>query len=178
MSIDKAKQDLKVKVVGKVKPQENMLIAPLSRRKCVLYQVTVHEVYKTDLDYFMKDESESETLREENLIDFYFEDQAGLAKVTRLSQDVLLVNQQIYKSREFDNLPQHFIEYLRSHDEDHRDVFRLKKNLIFRESSIGIGESISVTGKGYWHRPRQGEPVFVMRGDFDEPLLISDQFSA
>jgi len=128
------------KIIGKSKPVDRPLVAPLSGRKCVYYKVIVQQ--KTD----GKNKYWYEIIKEEKYQNFLVTSYAGSALILMESFDSYFVEDKIYKSGRFNDATSKLQNYLKLHDKKSLDFFGFNKTLRYKEAIIGVDEKITVLG--------------------------------
>lgn len=133
------------RVTGKAITIKEPLIAPLSRRKCVFYQIKIEQETGDD------DNSSWKTLIDEERFQEFYIDQNGDYLMVKLTQNpknftVYLVVDKETKSGTFKDASPKFEALLNQYDLKSTGFFGLNKQLRYKEAIIEIGENITVAG--------------------------------
>lgn len=168
------------KISGKALNINAPLTAPLSKRKCVFYKITIQQRVNSGKS------SRWETLIEkENIQDFFIEKNGERAivlpvKVPRNYMDYL-VTDKTTNSGTFNNPTPEFMKLLKFYNIDSETLFGFNKQLKYEEAIIEIGEQITVAGNVRWmdlENPiadySYSSIVSLSGGDNDKKLIITD----
>ncbi len=139
------------KVVGEVFPDREILIAPLSGRECVFYQIVITEDQTEDGE----GSTNEVVLRDEKSTSFYLTDNTGLAHVDLKKAKVFLVKDGKFDTRLFRGPNEDLQAYLEEHNIDTKLLFNLHRELDCYEGVIEVGEEVAVFGKGYWEHTEE-----------------------
>ncbi len=146
--IQLAKENEYLKIIGKAHCIDTPLISPISKRKCVYYQIKVEERSGG------KNKSWHTIINEEKAIDFSIESSGEKAIVQAYSSSnykmVHLVKDVKRESGILNDPPKFLENYLASHGKDSTGFFGFNKTMHFQEGIIEIGEEISVLGTANW----------------------------
>lgn len=167
-----------VKVFGVARAAKEPLVAPLSGRECVAWEVKVEEGGIRD--------RVTTLIRAKDVCDFVLEDDSGRALVKPLTSELAIDRDQTY-SLGSDASPR-LEAFLEEHRVD-KSVLGFTRNLTFREGVLAVGEEVAVLGMGRWEadpdpRPddagdyRKAPRRFVMEDDAEVKLTISDDYHA
>jgi hypothetical protein len=136
------------KVIGNIISVEEPLIAPLSGRKCVQYQIIVE-----------KDEGGSEEgSRYEVIIDdtvkskFLIKDGDYLAMINDPDLKSLIEMDKEYSSGFLKDAESNLEVYLKSHGKQSENFFGFNKKLRYKEGILALGEEVAVYGSGNWKK--------------------------
>lgn len=176
-AIHSVRENEYVKIVGKAKHADEPLIAPLSKRKCVYYDVKVEEkrgkhwkVIIDDVqfqDFFINTGTESAIL---NL---------------RVQRDdtkrIHLVTDHSLNSGFLKKTDPEIERYLQLHGNKSAGFLGMNKTLRYKESIIELNEEIAVMGIGKWKTidtPVAGysdSRVLTITGSKQQKLLVTDE---
>ncbi|TRX58998.1 hypothetical protein FNH22_10735 [Fulvivirga sp. M361] len=172
VAIRDAKKDQKVRIKGKIREQDDLLVAPISGKKCVAYQIEVSQVISSSYD-----DVEAELITEKKSVAFYIVDVNGdPAKILSRCQEISLHKELVEEFNRFDELPHTHMKVLEKYGEKATNFLGINKRFIFKEGILEVGERIFVAGKGFWQKPMDdSKPYFIMNGTPEEPMLISDR---
>ncbi|MGH1387504.1 hypothetical protein [Kordia sp.] len=165
------------KVIGKAKSADKPLVAPLSKRKCVYYDVKIKEKrgkhWRTIVD-------------DVQFQDFFL--QAGTENAvihlnTRRKSEkrIHLVADHAISSGFLNNLDEEAAHYLKQYGKNSTTTFGFNKTLRFTERIIEVDEEIAVIGIGKWttiDTPIDGysdSRVLALTGTEKQKLLITDE---
>lgn len=166
-----------VKIVGKAKHAGEPLIAPLSKRKCVYYDVKVQEKsgkhWKTIIDDVAFQDFFISTGTESAIIDL------------RIQRDntkrIHLVTDHSLNSGFFKEPDAEIKRYLELNGNKPTGFFGMNKSLRYTESVIELDEEIAVMGIGKWKTidtPVDGysdSRVLTLTGTSKQRLLLTDE---
>ena len=194
VKISKFIEGERAKIVGTLGYVDEPLISPLTGRACAYYQITVEELLEKERTDDHVD-GWYEVIREEKRLHFVLEDATGCAIIdtgaAEVSADVCV---SIHSEALADPTDVE-LAFLATHGPRDKDWY-LGKTLRYREGILEAGEFVSVYGLGH----REPEPLPIlhgpvdedgeneqiveldhepenqlhMSGDYDEPLLVSD----
>lgn len=164
------------KVIGKAKHVNEPLIAPLSGRKCVYYEVLVERSNDDSWDTVIED-SKSQ--------DFFIENNSELAIVKAAfvnndSKRVHLVQDHEQKSGFLNDATIKLDSYLARHNESSTGLLGLNKTLRYKEGIIALNETIAIKGIAKWkplNEPIEGysySRILTFEGNSEQKLLITD----
>lgn len=170
------KENEYAKLFGKATALDTPLVSPLSKRKCVYYQIKVEKKVNTG-----KSSSWKTIIKEEKYIDFALQSLQekviihtnGSHKLTYLVKDVKK------RSGFLNDASQNLEHYLNQHQESSEGFFGLNKTLRYNEGVIEIDEEIAVMGTGNWKESdhnfdRYSSKTLYLSGDKTNKLLITD----
>ncbi|AXG68577.1 hypothetical protein KORDIASMS9_00792 [Kordia sp. SMS9] len=166
-----------VKIVGKAKHAGNPLIAPLSKRKCVYYDIIVKE---------KRGKHWKNIINDVQFQDFFI--QAGTeSAVIHLSdrrteeKRIHLVADHKFRSGFLKNANEDVEHYLNEYGKNSTGLFGLNRTIHYTERVIEIDEEIAVMGIGKWttiDTPIDGysdSRVLALTGTKEQKLLITDE---
>jgi hypothetical protein len=169
-----------VKIVGNAKSEDAPLLAPLSKRPCVFYEVEVAQVTSEDSETIIHDIQ---------FQDFYI--QAGtdsaLIQLNRLREKeklIHLVADHTAKSGTFKKADATLEAFMREHNQNSKGFLGLSKSLKYTERIIEIDEEIAVLGIGKWETndaPKDrysSARILTLSGTNTQRLLITDEAKA
>jgi hypothetical protein len=167
------------KVVGKAKHVSEPLIAPISGRPCVYYEVLV-EKYRDDSWDSVIEDSKSQ--------DFFIENNSELAIVkAALEEDaedfrrVHLVKDHERGSGFMNNASHKLEAYLAQHNKSSTGFLGFNKTLRYKEGIIALNETVAVKGIAKWkalNEPVDGysySRILTFEGSAEQKLLITDE---
>ncbi len=134
------------KVVGEVIPDREILIAPLSGRECVFYQIVIKEEEMEGGE----GGNTNTILRDEKSTAFYCTDATGLAHIDLKKAKVFLIKDEKRDTKLFRGPDENLQAYLEEHKIDTKLLFNLHRELDCYEGVIEVGEEVTVFGRGYW----------------------------
>jgi hypothetical protein len=164
-----------VRLVGKLGGVPELLVAPLTRRPCAHYQVTVEEEDRNGRS--------REIFRETRLQDFQLVDPSGARSMVYTDHALFLVKPQatIHSGTLLPAPSKELEEFAAARGIQLRGVF-FRHALVFRETVLLEGTLIAVGGTARWEPdPEPGSAGYretpmrlVLVGGSSEPLIISD----
>lgn len=166
-----------VKIIGKAKHAGEPLIAPLSKRKCVYYDVKVEQ--KGDKSWHI-------IIDDILFQDFYIQEGSDHAIIqlnkTRKKQKLIhLVTDHTLHSGTFKEIPREFESYLKKHGKKSKGFLGFNKTLRYTERIIELDEEIAAMGIGKWttiDTPIDGysdSRILSLAGTEKQKLLITDE---
>lgn len=165
-SIRDARDGEIVKVVGRMWARDEVLIAPISRNRCVAYYVFV-EGY----GFGSRSKSWTPFVRERQIVEPILEDASGRAFVSVDDVEVVVVKD---VHREVGaGVDEHVDALLRAHG-------RKPQKVRLREGSIDVGERVAIVGRARWrvgealHGYRGRSEVLELVAPDEHPLIVSD----
>ncbi|WP_298509158.1 hypothetical protein [uncultured Kordia sp.] len=166
-----------VKIVGKAKYAGEPLIAPLSKRKCVYYDVKIKE---------KRGKHWHRVVNDVQFQDFFI--QAGtesavihLNSRNEVEKQIHLVADHAFSSGFLKNLDEETKRYLAQYGKNSTGAFGFNKTMRFTERIIEVDEEIAVMGIGKWttiDTPIDGysdSRVLALTGTKEQKLLITDE---
>lgn len=138
------------KVTGKTLHIHEPLIAPLSRRKCVAYHITVKKKRNSG-----KSSSWHTILKLEKFQDFFIE-QRGEVALIKIQEgpvknyEAFLVKDHAVKSGFLNNPSSDFDSFLSQHNIQSTNILGFNKTLEYSERIIEVAEEITVGGLAKW----------------------------
>ncbi len=160
-------QNLKVgetaRVVGKVEFTNEVLTAPLSKRKCSLYQVKISERRGKN--------STTTIISEEKKTAFYLVQNGHKLLVETANIYCHLVRDGKYSSGFLNDASQSLDKYLRAKGEESTGMFGMNRSLTYHEGVIEKGEEIVVAGTVSSHASGR---FMTIKACEHEPLYITD----
>lgn len=166
------------KIIGKAGILDKTITAPISKRKCLYYQVIIEQ---------QKSYSENQTLwktiiEEEKYIPFLIESKGEKAII----EDIDPKNKMIYlvkdvqKSSGFlSNAPQELEDFLKTYGKKSKGLLGFNKTMRYTEGIIEVDEVIAVMGVGHWKKTdhiidRYSSDTLHLYGDKKQKLIITD----
>ncbi len=137
------------KISGKALNINDPLTAPLSKRKCIFYKITIQQRVSSG-----KSSSWETLIEKENIQDFFIEKNGERAivlpiKMPRNYMDYL-VTDKTTNSGTFNDPTPEFMKLLKFHNIDSETLFGFNKQLKYEEAIIEVGEQITVAGNVRW----------------------------
>ncbi len=171
--IELAKENEYIKVTGHAMAIDNkVLIAPLSKKECLYYQV--HVTKKTG-------KNSLETLvKEEKIVDFIIESSREKAivktNITSNCKRVHLVEDTAQQSNFKSKPSKHLEAYLNTHGQSSKNTVN---TINYEEACIEIAEKIAVAGMANWEESdyklnRYSSKILFLSGNKTNKLLITD----
>lgn len=164
------------KIIGLAKHVDEPLIAPLSGRKCIYYQVIAEKKGSKNSWHTVIDETKSQ--------DFFIERRGEMAIVKVQSSSgfkKVYLDKDHNKSSGFFNPPEPKIEaFLTSRGGSSTNFLGFKKTMRFKEGIIELDEKIAVLGVAKWKtlkEPIEGfsySKILTLSGIDKQKLLITD----
>ncbi len=160
-----------MKIHGRVCALEDVVVAPLSGRSCVAFDVHVEQ---------LKRETWTTASRDRAACEFAVEDATGRALVRMRLSRVHLVNDATTQDEVLGPLTEATADYLRARG---HEPGRSLRPIRVSEGILEEGESVLVMGIGRWeHDPdpegagsyRERKRRFVLEGDTAFPLQLTD----
>ena len=134
------KENQLAKVIGKAKPISEVLYAPLSGRKCVLYRVIIEQKTGGKNRHWRK------IINDEKVHDFLLESYSGKVIIKMNDYKSYFVADAVYKSGHFKDPTMKLENYLQLHGKKSLDFLGFNKKLRYKEAIIEVGEKIAVMG--------------------------------
>jgi len=139
-AISSLQENQLAKIIGKAKPIKEVLYAPLSGRKCVLYSVTVEHKTSGKNSHWRK------IINDEKVHDFLIESYSGKAIIKMKDYKSYFVADAVYKSGHFNDPTMKLENYLQLHNKKSLDFLGFNKKLRYKEAIVEVGEKIAVMG--------------------------------
>ncbi|QHI37823.1 hypothetical protein IMCC3317_32060 [Kordia antarctica] len=166
-----------VKIVGNAKHVGKPLIAPLSKRECVYFEVIVKE---------NKGKQWRNVIKDVQFQDFFIQtgtESAVLHLNARREFEKLihLVTDHSFHSRVFNNTNAAIVQYLNEHGIKDKSIFGMNKPLQYQERIIEVNEEIAIMGIGNWQiidTPMDSYSdgrILVLSGTKEQRLLVTDE---
>ena len=176
-NIQNVRENEYVKIIGKAKYAGEPLIAPLSKRKCVYYDVKVKE---------QRGKHWKNIINDVQFQDFFIQtgtDNAAIHLNTRrgFEKRVHLVADHAFSSGFFNNTDEEVERYLGQYGKNSRGAFGFNRTMRYTERIIAVDEEIAVMGIGKWttiDTPIDGysdSRVLTLSGNSKQRLLITDE---
>lgn len=168
-------EDEVARVVGKVVFAGEVIVAPLSKRKCVYYHVQVEELRSSG-----KNSSWHTVIEEEIKGDLIIFDGSHYAIIDTESIKSYLVPDERYTSGTFDDATPGLEDFLQRHKYKSTNFLGFNRTLQYREGVLEKNELFTVVGKGNWQLTKNfkfnlpGEKVLVITPADNEPVYLSD----
>ncbi|MDC8002537.1 hypothetical protein POV27_00610 [Aureisphaera galaxeae] len=174
-TIGRAQEGKYTKIVGKAKHVTEPMLAPISKRPCIFYHITV----------IQGSGKNRRTIIDDMQVQDFFIEKDGEMAMVKMDQpptfrNVVLVEDHQYDSGIFKNPSEHVEKYLNKHGKDSKYWLGFNKDLKYWEGIIGIDEIIAVKGIAEWKslkNPIEGyhySKILSLRGSKDKKLLITD----
>lgn len=157
-----------VRVRGRLVALDELLLAPLSQRRCAYYLATADERRSSGSTATWR-----EVAREEHYVDFALDDGTGRVRIRMSVPRVAVVRDLNTRSGTFDDANAVEDGFLRRHGLKSVNAFGLNISLRYREGALEPGEQVTVLGLAR-HADIDGERVLVLDTPDDGPLLVSD----
>jgi len=137
------------KISGKALNINSPLIAPLSKRKCVFYKITIKQRVQSG-----KHSRWKTLIKEENIQDFFIEQNEErvivLLNKEHRNYTNYLVTDKTVRSGTFNDPSPEFSRVLKLYNINSETIFGFNKQLKYEEAIIEVGEYITVAGKVKW----------------------------
>jgi hypothetical protein len=176
-AIHSVRENEYVKIIGKAKHAGEPLIAPLSKRKCVYYNVQVEE---------KRGKHWRNIINDVQFQDFFV--QAGTESAIlnlRVQRDntkrIHLVTDHSLNSGVFKNIDPEIERYLQQNGNKSSGFLGMNKTLRYKESVIELDEEIAVMGIGKWKTidtPMDSYSdgrILTLTGSKEQKLLVTDE---
>ena len=164
------------KVVGKVMPVKNPLIAPLTGKKCVLYHAIIEKLISDG------EVSNYSTIVDEKIsCDFFITDKTGLAEIRPEGATIYLKKDLKKKVGLFNSMDERLEQYLKKHGLDSSKFLGINPGYRFQEGILEIGEGVAISGQGKWeetadqYQRRDFPKTLVFSPNDQAPLHLSDE---
>lgn len=164
------------KAIGVAKLVKDPLIAPISGRNCVFYQIIVEKKGAKN--------SWSTVINQTVIHDFFIETRGEMAIVKtdqpKKFRKIFLEKDHKANSGFWNDANHRLEKYLKSHGSSSKGILGFSKTLRYYEGIIEPGERIAVKGIGNWKtikEPIAGfnySKVLTLTGGKDQKLLITD----
>ncbi|WP_046757877.1 hypothetical protein [Kordia jejudonensis] len=174
--IGSARENEYVKIVGKAKHAGQPLIAPLSKRECVYYDVKIEEKrgkhWRTIVDDVRYYDFFISTGTEHAIV--------HIQKQVPNSKRIYLVTDHSSSSGTFKKTTPEIERYLASHGKKSTGFLGMNRTLRYKESIIELDEEIAVMGIGKWKTvdiPSDGysdSRILTLTGTKEQKLLVTD----
>jgi hypothetical protein len=167
------------KVTGKALHVKESLIAPLSKRKCIFYSITIQKRVSTGKSSHWKT-----IINEEKIQEFFINNKGDftIVKPTLSPKNYIsyLVIDKKAKSGAFNGPTPEFESLLRLYNIDSTNFFGFNKQLKYTEGVVEIGEEITVAGIAKWKNLSEPIPEFeysriaALESSDKQKLIITD----
>ncbi len=141
------------RIVGAAKPVGEALTSPLGGRPCIYYLAVVTTGGKHP----------KTVIREERSVPCLVEDDSGRAIVEVDGAEMVLGEDSVTSSGTFDDATEIERAFLAKHDQETTGGV-LDRSLIYRETTISVGETIAVLGAGVREPDPDAPPTEAYRG--------------
>jgi len=174
MAISGLQENKISKIIGKAKPVNEPLVAPLSGRKCVYYKVIVQQKSGD------KNQHWREIIKEEEYQNFLVTSYAGSALILMTDFDDYFVEDKIYKSGHFNDATIKLQNYLELHGKKSLDFFGFNKTLRYKEAIIAVDEKIAVLGlvkyknSSDYNIETSYSKIPVLQSQVNQKLILTD----
>ncbi len=162
-----------VRITGKVESVGDLLIAPLSGRKCVYYYVLVQIQRSTG-----KSTSWTKLIEEEVPGKFLVRDGDNYAVVDTNDVKSYIVQDKNYSSGFRKDAEQQLEAYLQSHGHSSTGFLGMNKALRYKEGILEVGEMITVAGKAEWRNINaatiSSDRILTIKPTDKSPVYLSD----
>lgn len=168
-----------VKITGKALHVKEPLIAPLSKRKCIFYSMTIQKRVSTGKSSHWKT-----IVKEEKIQDFFIDNKGDFAIVKPIQNPKnfisYLVKDKKASSGVFNGPTPEFESVLRQYNIDSTNFFGYNKSLRYTEGVIEIGEQITVAGIAKWKTLNEPIPEYTyskiaaLESSDKQKLIITD----
>jgi hypothetical protein len=166
-----------VKIIGNAKNINEPLLAPLSKRPCVFYEVEVEHIRSEDSETIIHDIQ---------FQDFYIQSgtDSALVPLNRLQDPAKLIHlvaDHTAKSGMLKNTDANLEAFLQKHNQKSKGFLGTTKTFKYTERIIEIDEEIAVLGIGKWETTAQpkdsysGSKTLTLSGTFTKQLMITDE---
>lgn len=132
------------KIVGLVKPIGEPLIAPLSRKECVYFQIIIKEKFIIEKNNWKK------IYEYKNDSKFLISEMGNHAIIKSNNQKSYLTKKSDYNVSTFSDPTKEIINFAKLHNIKITYLHGLTRRLIFTESIIETNEKLAVYGMGNW----------------------------
>ena len=161
-----------VKLAGRAMRYQKLLIAPLSKRKCVYYRIIVEK---------LGNKQNITLIDAEKGVDFFLSDGSQKALVNTEMVSSYLIPDANYSSGFMKDATDELENYLKRHSESSVSFLGTNHSLRYYEAVIELDETIVVAGKAKWRTaielglPEESKPVLCLRKiNSDTRLLLSN----
>lgn len=155
------------KIIGKAECATSPLIAPLSGKKCVFYEVIVSEPTEDNNSIVIKKSKSKE---------FYIVNHTGKVLVNPKNAIYEIKNDININSGLLKKPNNKMLTFLKANDIEPKNFLGISKSLTFQEKSIEVGELIGIRGKGLYDTSinNNTEPILTFKNLSHNRLFISD----
>ena len=154
-------------IKGKVKAQEDVLVSPWGKKRCVYY--------KFEVDQDEGENRSSKYVREEQSLPFMVQDGSGQVNVDLQGAVFELKLDKCNRSRMF-ALSTELVELLKTRYGKSVKGLIFNKTLIFRETAIELNDEVYVFGTAICEKTSQNGNYSLKKGKM--PLIITDKGGA
>jgi len=163
------------KIIGKVIPLDNPLIAPLTNKKCVYYYATIKQNAQGEHGPTLKviaDEKKS--------CEFLVADDTGLAKFYFEGAKLFIKDGITVKTGMFNNTKGNTNSFLNKHGISTGFFSRFGRKYTVSENVVVIGKGVAISGQGKWDattdpiEKRTNPNTLIFRHSEEAPLHLSD----
>jgi len=163
-----ALQGTTVRLTGRAEPLEEVLLAPLSGRRCVHYRILVEErQYRPQMS-----DPWIDVHREERSVDFLLRDASGVARVRMSAARVALVVDRNSRSGLLDNPTPQEAALLERLGENPIGPGAMNRTLRYIEGAIELGEEVTVLGVA---SPGDEHHGLVVEAPPEGHVLVTDE---
>ena len=153
---------------GKVKVQEDVLVSPWGKKRCVYY--------KFEVDQEESENRSSEYVREEQSLPFIVQDDSGQVNVDDQGAVFELKLDKNNSSGMFKSPPPKLVELLKTRYGKKVKGLIFNKSLTFRETAIELNDEVYVFGTAIREETSHNETYCLKKGKM--PLIITDKGGA
>lgn len=173
--ISRVREGAYVKIIGNVRHVKDPLIAPLSGRKCVYYQIIVEQKGNKNWHTIINDSSFQE---------FFIEAAGEMALINchefEKMTKVFLVKDHNESSGTFKDASFKLEQYLELHGKSSTGILGFNRQTRYKEGILALDEEIAVVGSAHWKslaetvKGYRYSKILTLMGRPKKKLLITD----
>ncbi|NND63168.1 MAG: hypothetical protein HKN48_08220 [Flavobacteriaceae bacterium] len=175
-SISKIQSGDYVKLKGNALKVIEPLVAPISGRECIFYQVLIEKKGSKNSWHKVVDATETQ--------DFFLGQQGEMVMVKmdipRSETQIYLEKDNVQNSSTFAEPSQRMLDYLEKNGASHKNILGFNRRMRYKEGIIAIDEKIVIKGIAQWKslkQPIEGysfSKILSLTGTKDQKLIITD----
>lgn len=161
------------KIVGNAKLSEGLIVAPISGRPCIAFELIIEREKRSSKGRVKKETM----LEDENIVDFIIEQgDDKIMVISRYNELILRTDRKFYGGF-LNNPDQRLLNYLKLHNIPYSG--RIGSSVLsFKEGILAPDEKLAVVGtiqlNSYEHKDVNNKNIPIIYGVKKNPLLISD----
>ncbi|MFD0963681.1 hypothetical protein [Pseudofulvibacter geojedonensis] len=177
--INRIRENEIAKVIGKISVDNEFLIAPISKRKCVSYKVHVERKVKSG-----KHSRWSTIIDDKKSIDFIIESRSEKALIEMKNIRSYFNEDEKQESGFLNDANPELEDYLNQYGEKSVGFLGFNKTIRYSEGILEPNESIAILGTANWKDPKDYNikdsysKILVLSGNQKDKLIITDDSKA